>query len=91
MYKLDLEKIQNAYIHWIKGKGRIFRGVGVGTINCFTDSAKAYDCVDQSIMWKILKDMGIPDHLTYLLRNLCEGQEATVRTRHGLMDWVKVK
>ena len=72
-------------------KRKDFRGVGVGTINCFTDYAKAYDCVDQSILWKILKDMGIPDHLTYLLRNLCEGQEATVRTRHGIMDWVKVK
>ena len=48
---------------------------------------KVLDCVDQNKMWKILKEMGIPDHLTCLLRNLCAGQEATVRTGHGTMDW----
>jgi len=56
---------------------------------CFIDYTKAFDCVDQNKMWKILKEMGIPDHLTYLLRNLCAGQEATVRTGHGTMDWFK--
>ena len=50
---------------------------------------KVLDCVDQNKMWKILKEMGIPDHLTCLLRNLCAGQEATVRTGHGTMDWFK--
>ena len=54
---------------------------------CFTDYAKAFDCVDHNKMWKILKEMGIPDHLTCLLRNLYAGQEATVRTGHGTTDW----
>jgi len=50
---------------------------------------KAFDCVDHKKLWKIFKEMGIPDHLTYLLRNLYVGQEATVRTGHGTMDWFK--
>ena len=50
---------------------------------CFVDNAKAFDCVDHNTLWKILKEMGIPDHLTCLLRNLYAGQEATVRTGHG--------
>ena len=50
------------------------------------DYAKAFDCVDHKKLWKILKEMGIPDHLTYLLRNLYSGQEATVRTGHGITD-----
>ena len=54
---------------------------------CFTDYAKAFDCVDHNKLWKILKEMGIPDHLTCLLRNLYAGQEATVRTEHGTTDW----
>ena len=54
---------------------------------CFIDYAKAFDCVDQNKLWKILKEMGIPDHLTCLLRNLYAGQEATVRTGHGTTDW----
>ena len=53
---------------------------------CFTDYAKDFDCVDHNNLWKILKEMGIPDHLTCLLRNLCAGQEATVRTGHGTTD-----
>ena len=53
---------------------------------CFIDYAKAFDCVDHNKLWKILKEMGIPDHLTCLLRNLYAGQEATVRTRHGMTD-----
>ena len=53
---------------------------------CFTDYAKAFDCVDHNKLWKILKKDGIPDHLPGLLRNLYAGQEATVRTRHGTMD-----
>ena len=54
---------------------------------CFIDYAKALDCVDHNKLWKILKEMGIPDHLTCLLRNLYEGQEATVRTGHETTDW----
>ena len=57
---------------------------------CFTDYAKAFDCVDHNKLWKILKEMGIPDHLTWLLRNLYAGQEATVRTGHGTTDWFQI-
>ena len=57
---------------------------------CFIDYAKAFDCVDHYKLWKILKEMGIPDHLTCLLRNLYAGQEATVRTGHGTTDWVQI-
>ena len=57
---------------------------------CFIDYAKSFDCVYQNKLWKIVKEMGIPDHLTYLLRNLYAGQEATVRTRHGTMDWFQI-
>ena len=57
---------------------------------CFIDYAKAFDCVDYNKLWKILKEMGIPDHLTCLLRNLCAGQEATVRTRHETTDWFQI-
>ena len=57
---------------------------------CFIDYAKAFDCVDHYKLWKILKEMGIPDHLTRLLRNLYAGQEATVRTGHGTTDWFQI-
>ena len=57
---------------------------------CFIDYAKAFDCVDHNKLWKILKQMGIPDHLTSLLRNLYEDQEATVRTGHGTTDWFQI-
>ena len=57
---------------------------------CFIDYAKAFDCVDHNKLWKILKEMGIPDHLICLLRNLCAGQEATVRTGHGTTDWFQI-
>ena len=57
---------------------------------CFIDSAKASDCVDHNKLWKILQEMGIPDHLTCLLRNLYAGQEATVRTGHGTTDWFQI-
>ena len=56
----------------------------------FIDYAKAFDCVDHNKLWKILQDMGIPDHLTRLLRNLYAGQEATVRTGHGTTDWFQI-
>ena len=57
---------------------------------CFIDNAKGFDCVDNNKLWKILKEIGIPDHLTYLLRNLYTGQEATVRTGHGTIDWFQI-
>ena len=57
---------------------------------CFIDYVKAFDCVDHNKLWKILKEMGIPDHLTFLLRNLYAGQEATVRTGHGTTDWFQI-
>ena len=57
---------------------------------CFTDYIKAFDCVDHNKLWKILQEMGIPDHLTCLLRNLYSGQEATVRTGHGTTDWFQI-
>ena len=58
---------------------------------CFIDCAKAFYCVDHNILWKILKEMGIPDHLTCLLKNLYAGQEAIVRTEHGKMDWFQIE
>ena len=57
---------------------------------CFIDYAKAFDCVDHNKLWKILKQMGIPDHLTCLLRNLYAGQKATVRTGHGTIGWFQI-
>ena len=75
---------QIANICWIIEKAREFQK---HICFCFTDYAKDFDCVDYNKMWKILKEMGIPDHLTCLLRNLYAGQEATVRTRHGTTDW----
>ena len=58
---------------------------------CFMDYAKVSDCVDYNKLWNILQEMGIPDHLTFFLRNLHTGQEATVRTGHGTMDWFKIR
>ena len=58
-------------------------------MHCFIDCTKAFDCVDHNKLWKILQEMGIPDHLICLLKNLYAGQEATVRTRHGTTDWFK--
>ena len=74
---------QNANIHWLIEKAREFQK---NIYICFIDYTKAFDCVDHNKLWKILKEMGIPDHLTCLLRNLYAGQEATVRTGHGTTD-----
>ena len=74
---------QFANIHWIIEKAREFQK---NIYFCLIDYAKAFDCVDKNKLWKILKEMGIPDHLTCLLRNLYSGQEATVRTGHGTTD-----
>ena len=78
---------QIANIHWITEKAREFQK---NIYFSFTDYAKAFDCVDHNKLWKILKEMGIPDHLTHLLRNLYAGQEATVRTGHGTADWFQI-
>ena len=74
-------------ICWITKKVREFQK---NIYFCFIDYAKAFDCVDHHKLWKTLKEMGIPDHLTCLLRNLYAGQEATVRTGHGTTDWFQI-
>ena len=78
---------QIANVHWIIEKAREFQN---NIYFCFTDYAKNLNCVDQSKWWKILKETGIPDQLTCLLRSLYLGQEATVKTRHGTMDWLQI-
>ena len=94
MFKLVLEKAEEPEIKlppsdvWIIKKVRKFQK---NIYFCFIDSAKDFDCVDHNKLWKILKEMGIPDHLTCLLRNLYAGQEATVRTGHGTTDWFQIK
>ena len=74
-----------ANICWIMEKAREFKKKHI--YFCFIEYAKAFDCVDHKKLWKILQEMGIPDHLTCLLRNLYAGQEETVRTGHGTTDW----
>ena len=76
-------RFHTANVHWIIEKAREFQK---SIYFCFIDYAKAFDCMDHNKLWKILTEMGLPDHLTRFLRNLCAGQEATVRTRHGTMD-----
>ena len=78
---------QIANISWIIEKAREFQKT---IYFCFIDYAKAFGYVDHNKLWKILKEMNIPDHLTCLLRNLYAGQEATVRTGHGTTDWFKI-
>ena len=78
---------QIANICWIIEKARKFQKKSTF---CFTDYANTFDCVDHNKLWKFLKEMGIPDHLTCLLRNLDAGQEAIVRILHGTMDWLKI-
>ena len=89
MLKLDLEKAEKLEIKlpasaWSSKKQESSRK---NIHFCFIHYAKAFDCVDHNKLWKILKEMGIPDHVTCLLRNLFAGQEATVRTGHGTTDW----
>ena len=92
MFKLVLGKAEESEIkfqhpldHW-KSK----RVPEKNIYFCFTDYAKVFDCVHHNKLWKILKEMGIPDHLTCLLRNLYASQEATVRTGHGATDWFQI-
>ena len=76
-----------ANICWITEKAREFQK---NIYFCCTDYSKVFDCVDRNKLWKVLKEMEIPDHLTCLLKNLCAGQDATVRTGHGAMDWFHI-
>ena len=78
---------QIANICWIIRKAREFQK---NIYLCFIDNAKAFDCVDNNKLWKILQEMGIPDHVTCLLRNLYAGQEATIRIGHGKTDWFQI-
>ena len=78
---------QIANIRWIIEKAREFQK---DIYFCFIDYTKAFDCVDQNKLWKILQEMGMPDHMTCLLRNLYEGQEAIVRIGHGTTDWFQI-
>ena len=93
MFKLVLEKVEEPEINlptssgsWKKQESS--RKTSISAL--FIDYAKAIDCVDHNKLWEILKEMGIPGHLTCLLRNLYAGQEATVRTGHGTIDWFQI-
>ena len=92
MYKLDLEKAEEPEIRLPTSAGsqKEQESSRKNIYFCFIDYAKAFDCADHHKLWKILKEMGIPDHLTCLLRNLYAGQEATVRTGHGTTDWFQI-
>ena len=78
---------QIANIHWFMEKAKEFQS---NIYFCFIDYTKAFDCVDHSKLWKILKEIGVPDHLTCLLRNLYTGQEATIITGHGTTEGLKI-
>ena len=92
MFKLVLEKAEEPEIKLPTSTGSWKKQEFQKNIYfCFIDHAKAFDCVDHNKLWKILKEMGIPEHLTCLLRNLYAGQEATVRTGHGTTDWFQIE
>ena len=92
MFKLDLEKAEEPEIKLptsaASSKKQVFQK---NICFCFIDHAKTFDCVDHNKLWKLMKLMGIWDHLTCLLRNLCAGQETTVRTGHGTTDWFQIE
>ena len=91
MFKLDLEKAEEPEIKLPAsiGSSKKQESSKKNIYFCFIDYAKAFDCVDHNKLWKIIQEVGIPDHLT-CLRNLYAGQEATVRTGHGTMDWFPI-
>ena len=93
MFKLVLEKAEESEIKLPTsfGSAEKAREFQKNIYFCFIDCAKAFDYVDHNKLWKILKEMGIPDHLTCLLKNLNGGQEATVRTGHGTTDWFQIE
>ena len=91
LFKLDLEKAEEPEIKYPPSAGSLKKQEFQKSIYlCFIDYSKAFDCVDHNKLWKILKEMGIPDHLSCLLRNLYAGQEATVRTGHGTTGWLQI-
>ena len=91
MFKLDLEKAEKQEIKLLTSVGsEKAREFQKKIYFCFIDYAQTFDCVDPNKLWKILQEIGIPDHLTCLLRNLYAGQEATVRTEHGTIDWFQI-
>ena len=93
MFKLVLEKAEEPEIKLPTSVGSLKKQESSRTTSiyfCFIDYTEAFDCVDHNKLWKILKEMGIPDHLTCLLRNPYAGQEATVRTGHGTADWFQI-
>ena len=92
MFKLDSEKPEKSEIKLPTSTGSLEdqEGFRKNIYFCFIDYAKAFDCVDHNKLWKILKEMGISDHLTCLLINLYAGQEATVRTGHGKTEWFQI-
>ena len=92
MFKLVLEKAEEPEIKLptSAGSSKRVREFQKNIYFCFIDYAKAFDCVNHNKLWKILREMGIPDHLTCLLRNLYAGQEATGRTGHGTTDWFQI-
>ena len=92
MFKLALEKADEPKVKLSTSTGSLKKAREFQrNINiCFIDYAKAFDCVDHNKLWKILKEVVIPEHLTCLLRNLYAGQEATVRSEHGTTDWFKI-
>ena len=91
MFKRDLEKAEESEIKLPISIGSSKKQEFKKNVYfCFIEYAKVFDCVDHNKLWKILKEIGIPDHLTCLLRNLYAGQDATVRTGHGIMDWFQI-
>ena len=91
MFKLDLEKAEETEIKLPTSIGSLKKQEFQKYIYfCFTDYAKVFDCVDHRRLWRNFQEMGIPDHLSCLLRNLCAGQEATVRIGHGPTDWFQI-
>ena len=92
MFKLDLEKAEELEIKLPTSvKSSKKREFQKNIQFCFIDYAKAFECVNHNKLWKILREMGIPDHLTCLLRKLYVGQEETVRTGYGTTDWFKIE
>ena len=91
MFKLVLEKAEEPEIKLPTSAGSLKKQESSRkTCICFINYAKAFDCVDHNKLWKILKEIAIPDHLTCLLRNLYAGQEATVKTGHGTIEWFQI-
>ena len=91
MFKLDLEKAEEPEIKLQTSVGSLKKQESSKSIYfCFINYVKAFDCMEHNKLWKILREMGIPDHLTCLLRNLYAGQEGTVRTGNGTTDWFQI-